>query len=279
MKRPPHRFLKPLCIAAGFLFLIGVWYLVSLILQSQGNYGVPYPHDTFVLSLRMLFSKDPNGEWSAKGTWQGIGWTLLRLLIGYGVSLVAGLLFGLLAGLFPRVKDCLRPSMGLLKTIPTVAVVLMLVSVVLASGQHRNLNWIPIVLVFIISFPLIFQATAAGIENETADVLDALKLEAGVRHPKSVLFVLLPDSWPFIRLGMAQSLGLSLKVTIMSEALMTSSAVHLGIGNLIRLSQSSSDGGLREIPAYSLIALAMMILIDLPLLTIKALEKKEEKQK
>lgn len=277
MKSKRARVLKPLFIALGLVFLIGVWYLVSAILHGQGNYGVPFPHDTFVLSLKMLFVADPNGEWSAKQTWSGIGWTLLRLLIGYAVSLAAGLILGLLAGLFPRFKDFLRPSMGLLKTIPTVAVVLVLVSVVLASGQHKNLNWIPIILVFIISFPLIFQAVAAGIENETADVLDALRLEAGVRHPTSVVFVLLPDAWPYIRLGMAQSLGLSLKVTIMSEALMTSSAVRLGIGNLIRLSQQAADGGLKEIPAYTLIALGMMILIDVPLLTIRAFEKKESK--
>ena len=79
----------------GVLALIGAWYLLAFCLASNGNYGVPYPHETASLAFSYLFLE------GALGTWMAIFWTLLRLVMGFVVSFVLGALFGILAGLFP----------------------------------------------------------------------------------------------------------------------------------------------------------------------------------
>lgn len=267
MKSPRRTLSKKLIlVGCGFVFLIALWYLVSFLLQKGGSYGLPYPHDSLGLAFSFL------GQ--AK-QWKAIGWTLLRLVIGYSISLVAALILGVLAGLFPNIKAFLSPSLGLLKTVPTVAIVVLLVTILLTLGDFGAFDYIASALVFVVAFPLLYEAFASGIANEDKGVLDALELECGRRSFKAITKVLLPDAFPFISLGMAQSLGMSMKVAIMAEVVVSSSVIHPGIGTLILLSRQQT-GGIEEVPAYVLIALAMMILIDIPLIVIKTKKQNED---
>ena len=259
---------KTIAIICGIVFVIGVWYLIAAILISQKNYGVPYPHETFLLALQMLFSKDPEGLYSASSTWRGIGMSMLRLLIGYTISFVLGAVLGILAGLYPRVGDFFKPSVGLFKTIPTVGLVMILFALTLAV-DHQLLGWIPIALVFVVAFPLLFEAFKAGIRNESQEIINSIKLDANIHSIRVIKAILIPDAWPYIRLGMTQSLGLSFKVLIMSEVLTASNQTE-GIGTLISLARTTSyDGGLTEVPAYVLIALTIMFIIDIPYIIAK----------
>ena len=266
---------KTIAIICGIVFVIGVWYLIAMILISKKNYGVPYPHETLLLALKMLFSKDPEGLYSASSTWRGIGMSMLRLFIGYTISFVLGAVLGILAGLFPRVGDFFKPSIGLFKTIPTVGLVMILFALTLAI-DHQLLGWIPIALVIVVSFPLLFEAFKAGIRNESHEIINSIKLDANIRSVRVIKTILIPDAWPYIRLGMTQSLGLSFKVLIMSEVLIASNQTE-GIGTLISLARTTSyDGGLTEVPAYVLISLAIMFIIDIPYIIAKKYQDQKQ---
>lgn len=252
----------------GLVFLFGVWYLLAYLLQRHDNFTVPYPHATLWRVGEMLFGKD------AKATWTGEGVTFLRLLLGWSFSLILGCVFGVLAGLFPKFKGFLSPGVGIARAIPTVAVVLILVGIILGSGQHRYLTFVPSCLVFLVAFPILYEAFCSGVENEPEEEKDALALDAGKRSFRGVIQVILPDSRPYIVLGIAQSLGLSMKVTVMSEVLCTNSAVKPGIGNLLRLAQQNSS--FDDVPAYAIIALLMMFVIDIPFILLKRQSKRDE---
>ena len=45
----------------GFVFLIGLWYIISAILISKENYGLPYPHDTVATLWDLLVGKNARG--------------------------------------------------------------------------------------------------------------------------------------------------------------------------------------------------------------------------
>lgn len=276
MNKPKRETLtKTIAIICGIVFVIGVWYLIAAILISNKNYGVPYPHETLLLALKMLFSKDPEGLYSASSTWRGIGMSMLRLLIGYTISFVLGAVLGILAGLFPRVGDFFKPSVGLFKTIPTVGLVMILFALTLAV-DHQLLGWIPIALVIVVAFPLLFEAFKAGIRNESREIINSIKLDANIHSIRVIRTILIPDAWPYIRLGMTQSLGLSFKVLIMSEVLTASNQTE-GIGTLISLARTTSyDGGLTEVPAYVLIALAIMFIIDIPYIIAKKYQDQKQ---
>ena len=201
--------------------------------------------------------------------------SMLRLLIGYTISFVLGAVLGILAGLYPRVGDFFKPSVGLFKTIPTVGLVMILFALTLAV-DHQLLGWIPIALVFVVAFPLLFEAFKAGIRNESQEIINSIKLDANLRSIRVIRTILIPDAWPYIRLGMTQSLGLSFKVLIMSEVLTASNQTE-GIGTLISLARTTSyDGGLTEVPAYVLIALAIMFIIDIPYIIAKKYQDRKQ---
>lgn len=110
-------------------------------------------------------------------------------------------------------------------------------------------------------------------EAEPQEEIDALSLEGAKRSLQAIIHVYLPDAWPFIELSLVQSIGMAVKVSIMSEVLTANSAGMSGIGTMIILSRHN-DGGLETIPAYSLIALGLMIIIDIPFWILK--KKKNE---
>ena len=115
-----------------------------------------------------------------------------------------------------------------------------------------------------IAFPILYEAFAKGIEEEEEDVNMSLELECGKRSFAAVVYVLWPDSLPYISLGLVQALGLSLKVTIMSEVLTANNASRRGIGTLIFRSQTDLLFRTEEILPYSMIALLLMMILDIP---------------
>ncbi len=148
----------------------------------------------------------------------------------------------------------------------------MLISVLMGMKAHAWLSWIPVALSIVVCFPLYYQAFSSGIENEEGDILDSLRIEGAQRKILTIKEIYLPDSWKYIRMSLAQSFGLSFKVSIMAEVLTSSSVGKIGIGTLIVMSRQSS-GGIEEIPAYSLIVLLLMAIIDIPFLILKKKEK------
>ena len=94
-------------------------------------------------------------------------------------------------------------------------------------------------------------------------------MEGASKSLRAVKEVYLPDSWPFIKMSLAQSVGLGFKVSIMAEVLTNSNSGQIGLGTLITLARQA-DGGISEIPAYALIALFLMFLLDLPFFILRA---------
>ncbi|MCH3908769.1 MAG: hypothetical protein LKF75_01040 [Bacilli bacterium] len=267
MKKNKRTYLiETLCWVLGFAFLIGVWYLCSYLMYRVGNRLLPYPHEVLVTLAKVLF--DPN---YAATTYSAIGWTLARLLIGFTISFLLGMILGTIGGLFKNFKRFMSPFVSFAKTMPTAAFVIILLGVFL---QFRGLSpYIPCFLVFMVAFPLIYEAFASGIENEAPDVKDALKLDGGDKSLSAITQVLWPDSESYINLSIAQSLGLSMKVSVMSEILTNSSTSQGGIGWLI--ADSNLYASMKEIMAYSLIAVFMVAIIDIPLSVLKKEMKKK----
>ena len=247
----------------GVLFIFALWYLIAFLLHQKENYGVPYPHESVALACSYLFG---NG---ASSTWKAIFWTLLRILIGLTISFVLGGIFGILAGLFKPFRYFSKPGIEALRAIPTVAVVLVLISVIMGARAHEWLSWVPVVLTFFVAFPLYFEAFQSGVLNEDKDLKDSLSLEGASKKILTVRKVYLPDSWPFIKMSLAQSVGLGFKVSIMAEVLTNTSSGQIGLGTLIVLSRQV-DGGIEAIPAYALITLLLMAILDLPFFVLKA---------
>ncbi len=240
----------------SLLGLVGVflsWWLISFLANTT---LLPGPQKVIPLFFSYL------GE---SKTYLAIGGTLLRLIIAIALSIVAGLFLGILAGLFENFYIFFKPFVVVLKTIPTAAVIFIIIALL-------KPKYAPIIVVFLITFPLIYESVVSGFRNIDPNLINALKID-GSNTFKSVFKFYLPLSSNYIALGIASSVGLGMKVSIMSEILAGSDSAD-GLGKLIRDASAIVD--MTSILAYSLIAIFIIGVIDIAIYFAKKGLKKEK---
>lgn len=265
MKKKRISFIGILSTLSGFAFLILIWFIIANTLHASSNQILPYPDQVWNELIKILFLD------GASNTYIALGWTIARLLIGWGISIILGAILGTLAGLFPIFEKFMLPFVELSRSVPTAAVVLILVGV---FYQYRGLPaYIPCFLVFLVAFPIIYESFRSGIAEEPTETKDALALDAGRRNINSIVHVYWPDSMSYILLATVQSIGLSMKVSVMSEILVNSSELNGGIGGLIQDAKWNLD--MKSVIAYSLVAVIMVLLADIGLALVKRRLKKQ----
>lgn len=135
-------------------------------------------------------------------------------------------------------------------------------------------KYAPIIVVFLITFPLIYESVVSGFKNIDPNLVNALKID-GSKTIKSVFEFYLPLSSNYIALGIASSIGLGMKVSIMSEILAGSDSAE-GLGKMIRDASTTVD--MVSILAYSLIAIFIIGIIDIAIYFAKNKLNKEVKK-
>ena len=97
----------------GCVLFIAAWLMISLIIDER-TMIFPDPLTTFLEAGKLL---------TTSYLYKCIGWTMLRMVIGFSISFIAALVFGILAGHFSWLKALLKPTIIALKSIPTAALV------------------------------------------------------------------------------------------------------------------------------------------------------------
>ncbi len=240
----------------SLLGIVGVfllWWLISLLANTT---LLPGPEKVIPLFFTFLGESE---------TYLAVGGTLLRLIIAIALSIIAGLLFGILAGLFENFYLFFKPFVVVLKTIPTAAVIFIIIALL-------KPKYAPIIVVFLITFPLVYEGVVSGFQNIDPNLINALKID-GSNTFKSVFKFYLPLSSNYIALGIASSVGLGMKVSIMSEILAGSDSA-IGLGKLIRDASTIVD--MTSILAYSLIAILIIGVTDIAIYFAKKFKKEKE---
>ena len=230
-----------LTILGCFLFL-GIWLLISAIVGDT-TMEFPDPWSTIVKTGEIL---------SHKYIYSCIGWTMLRMIIGFVIALISALIIGTLAGNFPVIRHILRPCIVALKSIPTAALVFLFLII---SGAR----YAPIYIVILISFPILYDAIVAGISNVPKEIIDAMRIDSG-NHLTNILRIKLPLSIPYLLVGIASSFALSFKIEIMAEII--TGDTRNGLGSAILAVQKNDPSNMVPIFAYSLIAIVFILLIS-----------------
>ncbi len=156
--------------------------------------------------------------------------TCYRMLVGLTIACVLGVLIGLLASLKPWLNDLITPITTMIKTIPNISYIII---VLLWFSSHQSV----IVIVFLILFPLFYEATKTGIQSIRASLMDVLKVysETPLNKLKNVY---IPSMLPFVLSNLSVSLNLGFKVAIMAEVL---GQPAMGIGRNMLLSKLTLD--------------------------------------
>ncbi|MCR5741028.1 MAG: ABC transporter permease subunit [Gammaproteobacteria bacterium] len=227
----------------GIFLIFIIWEIIS-ISNGYGNLVFPSIKDTFIKLFEIL---------SKKEIYISILWTILRTLIGFISAFILAILLGVLSGNFPKFRIFLKPLITVLKSAPTAAFVFLFL---ILSGS----KYAPIYIVFLLSFPILYESVVGGIINISDDLIDAVKID-GASFTRSFIKVKLPLAMPYIIVGITSSFALSFKTCIMAEII--SGDTNYGLGSLITSYRNSDPANLTPIFSITFIAIVIILIIDL----------------
>lgn len=158
--------------------------------------------------------------------WRAFGGTLWRSLEAFLLSLLLGVGCALLAGISHPVRAFFAPIVSVLRTVPTMAVVLILL-------LWTSPAVAPVVIAALVLFPVFYAATLSSLDvvrEEYGDMAAAFR----VPRAKQALKMYLPLAAPPVLAQCGAIFSLGLKITISGEVL---SATAKSLGSMMQQAQ------------------------------------------
>lgn len=241
----------------GIVFIFLLWLLFSNAV-GRSSLIIPSPIETFKEFGELIISQY---------TWQSIGWTLLRTLLGFSIALVSAFILGILGGNNKHIYTFLKPLIAVLKSIPTAALVFLFL---ILSGSR----FAPTYIVFLLSFPILYESIAGGIRSIPQEINESLRLDTN-NFIRTIVQVKIPLSLPYIIVGLASSFALSLKTEIMAEII--TGDTNYGLGCMISAYRTIDPSDLAPVFAIALIALIIILITDIIGMIVNRYIKIEDK--
>ncbi len=186
--------------ALSIVFLWLVWVIAYFIVRN--DYLLPSFWDTF-RAMGELFAD--------ASFWRAFGNTLLRTVIAFAVSFVLGAAFAALACMNGGVRAFLSPVVSVLRTVPTMAIILILL-------LWTNALVAPVIVTLLVLFPAMYAAMLAAADEvraEYGELVRAFKVPAR----RAVVKLYAPLCAPAVLAQSGSVLSMGLKITVSGEVL------------------------------------------------------------
>ena len=211
---------SPVPSASGAAFLVGalsvlvgvaLWWLASVLLNNSAL--LPAPPAVVGSFVELTQS----GMLPA-----AIGGTLMRVVAGYGIGVLGGILTGLLLGHFRSLNDIFGPIFEFLKGVPPIALVPLLI-LWLGIGELPKF-----IIVAYIVWIVVTIGTFTGV-NEILDVRRRSGRFLGLSQLDILRRIILPSAMPYILSAMRSGIGFAFIAVVSAELV----ASKHGVGALI----------------------------------------------
>ncbi len=200
------RWMKLLAVAIW----LAIWFIVAIIIND--SFKFPGPVET----LKALFGNIVSGD----GFFRTVLTSLLRILLGLAGSFILGLVLGVTAGIKKGFADFLEPIVTVIKSTPVMSFI------ILAMIWFR-FSTVPIIICFLMCFPIIYSNIREGISQTDKKLLDMAKLYK-VKPTRVIRGIYLKSVKPYFYSAANICLGLGFKVTVAAEVL---ASPDYGIGS------------------------------------------------
>lgn len=208
------------------------WSVAYIITANE--YIVPSVNDVLMALFKLL--KD-------EFFWSAFLHTALRAVMAFFASFASALALSLFSLLFPTFKAILKPFISIIRAVPTMAVILALL--IWTSPKTA-----PVIVTFLVSFPLSYSTFMTAFENIDPKLLEMSKVYK-VSLKNRVTKIYFPLSLPYVLKETGTQLSFSVKVMVSAEVL---SKTYSSIGGMM-----SEAKMVLEIP--QLIALTIIVVI------------------
>lgn len=183
---------------AALVFWIAVWLFAAHYIGSDLLLPAPWKvvRELFVLVQTSAF-------------WQAIAYTGIKILTGFFSAVGVGCLLAALSGACKYIKILVYPLMAAMKSVPVASFVIL----ALFWLDSASLS---VFIAFVMVLPVIYINVLAGIDACDEKILEAARVFR-VSTPAKAAFVYLPQVFPYLRSGLAVSLGLCWKAGVAAE--------------------------------------------------------------
>ncbi|MBD2139738.1 nitrate ABC transporter permease [Anabaena sp. FACHB-1237] len=205
---------------SGIFILIIVWQLLSL----RSNTTLPSPITVITETWDLI--KDP--FFNRGGNNKGFFWLILaslkRILMGYSLAVILGILVGLIISLNSFLQKGFDPIMQLLRPVAPLA------WLPLAQAIFLKPNPSAVFVIFITAIWPIIINTNLGLRLIPKDYINVSKI-IGLSPWEHFMKIILPASLPYILTGLRVGLGLSWLAVVAAEMLLSDDGIGFFIIN------------------------------------------------
>jgi len=180
------------------LFALTVWQASAMMV------GIEFLFPTPIAVVRRLFT-----IWREDGFFTSILQSLIKIITGFLLALILGLILAVLSGRFSIVENMLWPFMITIKSIP-VASFIVLALMWLSSAQLSTF------ISFLMVLPVIYTNILGGIKNPDR-CMDRMADLFRIPWHRRVLYIWVPRIKPFLLSACSLAIGLSWKAGIAAE--------------------------------------------------------------
>jgi len=183
-----------------FLFWVCIWEVSHRVIGR--DIYVPSPFSVLV-TLRELIVQPV--------FWKTIVFSIYRVLIGLGWSILVGITVGTICSINSYLYDLIHPLIIIIKSTPVLSFII--IALIWLSSSN-----VPIFICFLMCFPIIWTNVVAGIRNVDVKLLQMARIY-GVSRFNIVKKIYLPSIKPYLTAACLTSLGLGWKVSVAAEVL------------------------------------------------------------
>jgi NitT/TauT family transport system permease protein len=137
--------------------------------------------------------------------------TLVRSFQSFGLSVVLALIFGVLSGLYRWVNHFMVPILSLLRSVPTMAVIIL--ALIWLSSDTA-----PVMIGLIVVFPILYESVRRGMMSVDYRLIEMANLYS-VGRADIIRDIYMPTIYMYLSSVIGSSLGLTLKTVIAGEVL------------------------------------------------------------
>ncbi|HKL94240.1 MAG TPA: ABC transporter permease subunit [Clostridia bacterium] len=188
--------------------------------------------------------------------WGSIGTTLLRTLETFLLALVIAFVFAILGTFWSQLNRVLSPIITILRAAPTMAVILL-------STLWLEYDKSPILIGFLISFPLLYASIYSAFSGVDKKLLEMAKVYKISPLDKAVS-IYLPSVLPSVLDSVKSIISLTLKVVIAAEVI---AQTKNSIG--IEMMKSNLVFDIDVLIAWTIIAVVLSFMLEFFVLGLK----------
>ena len=225
--------------ALFYASLLALWILVAR-LKIWPPYIVP----------------DPRAVWDALAAgfadhsfWIAIQVSMRRIAIGYGISILAGVLLGLAIAASKFLEDTLGGLLPSLQSLPSIC---WLPLAVLWFGLTEKAILFVVIMGSVLSVTISMETA----RQQLPRIYSMAGRNLGAHGLKLFLYVLLPASLPYLVSGLKQGWAFAWRSLISGEMIF----VSLGLGQLLMLGRDLND--MSQVVAVMLLIIALGLAVD-----------------